>query len=323
MEDPFGQTYDYQYLMEINHQGDSIRYYDLREFLYQGDAMCLLYYPEINTYYIGGEAFMSTMPTSMWLMKITNGEIVWRRYYSEYAHRNAIRKLLPAPDGGVYAVGMVDLYPGFYFGNYFIAKIDTNGNIAWSKTYTVGFEDQCIDGLQTFDEGFVIAGGSNRPNPINGNKLYPTLLRLNANADTLWSRIYFLESLGGGYIAKVFEDGNNLVCIGGKRDSVGSYTKAFIMKVRGSDGEPLWTRFYDYGISHDYFYNFTPVPQPLGGFVCVGRADTLELIPPVLWSLGRAYIVKTNCMGLLTLPQAQFTISQDSNLPARFLFTNQ
>ncbi|QQS31021.1 MAG: T9SS type A sorting domain-containing protein [Sphingobacteriales bacterium] len=87
------------------------------------------------------------------------------------------------------------------------------------------------------------------------------------------------------------------------------------MKVRGSDGEPLWTRFYDYGVQHDYFYNFTPVPQPLGGFVCVGRTEPA--------SGADVYIVKTNCMGLLTMPEAAFTTEQDPDVPSRFLFTNQ
>jgi len=313
--DWMGSTYDYPYLLETDHEGNILNNYDLREFPYEGGAIALLYYPETNTYYIGGNTWYSGTSTQMLLIKMTNGEVVWRRYYDDYDHLNAIVKLLPTPDNGVYAVGMVDVYPSFYFGNFYLAKINALGDKEWSNTYSIGFEDQCTDGLQIDNGGFLIAGGSNLPGAVNNSKKYPSLLCLDSLRNELWNRIYFPESSGGGYIGEVIQDGDNFICIGGKRDVAGSYTKAFIMKVRGSDGEPLWTRFYDYGVQHDYFYNFTPVPQPLGGFVCVGRTEPA--------SGADVYIVKTNCMGLLTMPEAAFTTEQDPDVPSRFQFTNQ
>ncbi|QQS30867.1 MAG: T9SS type A sorting domain-containing protein [Sphingobacteriales bacterium] len=316
------ETHDTQYLMEVDFDGNLLNFYNLQQFPYQGDAACMHYYPETNTYYVGGETFLSTVPTQMWLLKMTDGEVVWRNNYGTYNHRNIIYKLLPSSEGGVYAIGRVEVNPGFFFGNFFLSKINESGIMEWSETYSIGYEDQLVDGIQTNDNGFALAGGSNLPGTVSNNKLYPSMLRLDSLNEVLWSRVYFSEGVSGGYIGRVYQVGSNFVCIGGTRKT-GIYTEAFIMKVRGSDGEPLWTRIFDYGISYDYFYNFTPVPQPLGGYICVGRADTIETINSELWSLGGAYIVKTNCMGLLTLPQAAFTISQDPNLPARFLFTNQ
>jgi len=307
-------TYDYQYLMETDFEGNLTNFYDLRQFPYQGNAKCMLHYPETNTYYVGGEAFISTMPTQMWLLKMTNGEVVWRNNYGTFNHRNQICKLLPASDGGVYAIATIDLYHPFYFGDFHIMKIDATGIVEWSTTHTVGFEDYCEDALLIEEGGFLLAGGSNTPNPVNNNKLYPSLLKLDESGNKIWSRVYFLNS-NQGLFYKCFESGESFICIGSLQQQSGAFIKAFIVKINSNDGEPLWTRFFDYGISHDYFYNFTPAPQPLGGFVCVGRTEPA--------SGADVYIVKTNCMGLLTLPQAAFSVSQDPNLPARFLFANQ
>ncbi len=311
--DSYNQTYDHQYLMETDFEGNLLNFYDLKQFPYQGDAMCMHYYPETNTYYVGGEAFISTMPTQMWLLKMTNGEVVWRYNYGSYDYRNAIHKLLPTSNGGVYAIADVNVYTGFHFGNFAILKINSDGFIEWSEIFSVGFEDRLTDAILTYDEGFLLCGGSNLPNPINNNRLYATLLRLDSTRSIIWSKQYLTESYRSEMV-KCYEQGEDFICIGNVK-YVGIHWKAFIMKIRGSDGEPLWTRLYDYGAWHDYFYNFTPVPQPLGGFVCVGRAE------PV--GGADVYIVKTNCMGLLTLPQAAYTVAQDPAFPSRFLFTNQ
>ncbi|QQS31017.1 MAG: PKD domain-containing protein [Sphingobacteriales bacterium] len=315
------ETHDTQYLMEVDFDGNLLNFYSLQQFPYQGDAICMYHYPETNTYYVGGEAFVSTVPTQIWLLKMTDGEVVWHNNYGSYPYRNTIYKLLPASDGGVFAFADVNVNTGFYLGNFAILKINSDGLIEWSETFSVGFEDRLTDAIFTNNEGFLLAGASNIPNPINNNRLYATLLRLDSSRNTIWSKQFFTDSYRSE-IVKCHKIGEDFICIGNIKN-IGVFWKSFIMKVRGSDGEPLWTRLFDYGISHDYFYNFTPVPQPLGGYICVGRADTIETINSELWSLGGAYIVKTNCMGLLTLPQAAFTISQDPNLPARFLFTNQ
>ncbi|QQS31024.1 MAG: hypothetical protein IPM47_08925 [Sphingobacteriales bacterium] len=182
-------NYGYPYLLEVDHEGNILNNYDLREFPYEGNAIALLYYPDSNTYYIGGNTWYSGTNTQMLLIKMTNGEVVWRRYYDDYDHLNAIVKLLPTPDNGVYAVGMVDVYPSFYFGNFYLAKINALGDKEWSNTYSIGYEDQSTDGLQIDNGGFLIAGGSNLPGAVNNSKKYPSLLCLDSLAYEQWNRI--------------------------------------------------------------------------------------------------------------------------------------
>lgn len=94
---------------------------------------------------------------------------------------------------------------------------------------------------------------------------------------------------------KIYTAGNDFVFAGSVK--INDDFEGYLMKVRGSDGEPLWTRFYEMGDYNDFFYHFTPAPD--GGFVCVGRAEFADTV--------RAYVVRTNCMGLLTLPESAFS----------------
>ncbi|QQS28795.1 MAG: T9SS type A sorting domain-containing protein [Sphingobacteriales bacterium] len=91
-----------------------------------------------------------------------------------------------------------------------------------------------------------------------------------------------------------------------------------------TNGNPLWYRHYGNpinsfgGYAHDYAYDFTPTLD--GGYMMAGRKDSM-----LSESEGYAYawLVKTNCMGLLTMPEAAFTTEQDPDVPSRFQFTNQ
>jgi hypothetical protein len=163
---------------------------------------------------------------------------------------------------------------------------------------------------QTNDNDFVITGSS-----YNFKK--GLLMRTDSVGNLIWVRHYDFgydyEEMGFIQTVKVHQIGDNFVCAGIVKIAGGTKMKAFLMKVRGSDGEPLWVRYFDVEPNNDYFYDFTPTPD--GGFICVGRTE------PV--GSANVLAVKTNCMGLLSLPQADFTFVQDTTPPALFTFINQ
>jgi PKD repeat protein len=303
MRDTPLSTYGYPYLLELDHEGNQLNLYKLGDPPYEGNARAVLYYPETNTYYLGGNEF-TTYPTKRLLIKMTDGEVVWRKQYAGYNNYNLITDLLPSPDGGCYAVGYVNSDEFEQSGNYILMKIDTAGNVVWYKTYNLGLQDVCHDFLQTVEGDFVIGGLVSHD--------FANLLRVDSTGDTvLWDRDYFLDATRSG-ILKVEKVGSDFVAIGSIK--ITDIYLGFIMKVRGSDGEPLWVRYYEMGAQHDYFYNFTIAPD--GGFVCVGRSE------PV--GGADVYVVRTNCMGLLTLPQANFSYAvQDTAQGGRVSFINQ
>jgi PKD repeat protein len=301
MRDTPLSTYGYPYLLELDHEGNQLNLYKLANYPYEGNAYTVLYYPETNTYYLGGNEF-TTYPTKRLLIKITDDVVVWRKQYAGYNNLNLITDLLPSPDGGCYAVGSVNFSTTEQSGNYILMKIDTAGNVVWDETYNLGLRDNCNDFLRTEDNGFLLGGSSD---------LKGQLLRIDSLNIVLWDRDYNFSDVRTALL-KVEPVGNDFVAIGSAM--VEEEAKGFIMKVRGSDGEPLWVRYYEMGAQHDYFYNFTIAPD--GGFVCVGRSE------PV--GGADVYVVRTNCMGLLTMPQANFSYAvQDTAQGGRVSFINQ
>ncbi|OWY24163.1 hypothetical protein C7N43_05420, partial [Sphingobacteriales bacterium UPWRP_1] len=75
-----------------------------------------------------------------------------------------------------------------------------------------------------------------------------------------------------------------------------------IAKLRGSNGTIMWRRLYG-GSWHDYAYDLALAPD--GGFIVAGRQDTI--IPGAPIGHASAWLLKLNCMGLLTQPAAAFS----------------
>jgi PKD repeat protein len=302
--DTFGSSISHAFLMELDHSGTLLNFYDLRNEPYESNVKTILYYPETNTYYLGGNEF-TTYPTKRLLIKMTDGEVVWRKQYAGYNNLNLITDLLPSPDGGCYAAGAVNSNEFEQSGNYILMKIDTAGNVVWYKTYNLGLQDGCLDFLRTENGDFVMLGAI--------NSYFSNLLRVDSTGDTvLWDRDYDFNNSQRTVLLKMQQVGNDFVAIGSVL--LNDEVKGCITKLRGSDGEPLWVRYYEMGAQHDYFYNFTIAPD--GGFVCVGRSE------PV--GGADVYVVRTNCMGLLTMPQANFSYAvQDTAQGGRVSFINQ
>ncbi|QQS29476.1 MAG: T9SS type A sorting domain-containing protein [Sphingobacteriales bacterium] len=298
--------YSYPYIMEVNHAGEVINHYQLPDPPYEGNGSALLYYPETNTYYLGGNAFTTAAePDRLVMTKITDGEIVWRKYYDSFMKRNRIFDLLPTSDGGCFALGVVNYSSAsIYEGEVLLMRINPEGNLILSKTFKWNWLKAGGFRLNRFNEDNLIITGFSK----NNNAL---LLRTDTLGNIMWDRHY---EFGNNFNETVnaFQLGDNIVCAGSRRHT-GGKVEAFLMKVRGSDGEPLWVRYFDAEPNNDYFYDFTPAPD--GGFLCVGRTE------PV--GAANVLVVKTNCMGLLSLPQADFTFVQDTTPPALFTFFNQ
>jgi hypothetical protein len=301
IETPFGYAFcgwlestptsgsGHPYLVELDRQGTVLNFYDLQDSTLRGNAVTLLYYPETNTYYIGGNAY-DGFPQKLMLIKITNGIEIWRRYYDNYTERNLLIDLLPADDGGCYAVGNVDIDYFNTSGNSCWFKIDTAGNITSERYYNFGDIDYILESKRTNNGDFALAGQVSKK---------AHLTRIDSTGDTIrFHRSYFPTSYLSE-MSQVRQVGNDFVGVGVVLLPTENNLTAYIMKVNGINGLPIWTRYYDMNVNSDYFYNFTVASD--GGFLCVGRTEPE--------GLANAYVVRTNCRGTLDYPRAQFSLS--------------
>ena len=167
------------------------------------------------------------------------------------------------PDAKSIATSKVDLFNKSEKsrGNmdYWIVKLDKQGDIEWQKTYGGQYADVLRSMEQTTDNGYILAGYSN--SPISGDKTVNNkgigdfwIIKINDTGEIQWQNTYGAEgddqpyvihqTIDGGYIVGGNSNSKNaLTTMGG---IVSNGTDYWVLKL-DPDGEVLWSKTYDFG----------------------------------------------------------------------------
>ena len=188
----------------------------------------------------------------------------------------------PTTDGGYIISGTRMIDDNHY--DMYLLKINSNGNIIWTKTYGGEGSTHGSFAQQTSDGGY-IACGYNQSGIAN--KIYT--INTDSSGNLLWSK-----KIGGhqfsSYKAKQVKqtnDGGFIIC-GYSAPEIAYYGAAFLIKTN-SIGDTLWTKAYR-GNRGSYGYCVEQTTD--GGYILAGRiTDSLNTeITDVL-------LVKTNSDG--------------------------
>ena len=185
----------------------------------------------------------------------------------------------PTPDGGYLVAGnLVDPgdivadpgaagYGGFAGrSSIYIAKIDSEGNELWSRTYGDERNVMATSGVQTPDGGFLILA-TIMYFPDGGDDVL--LLRVDAGGEEIWSRTWDQGTLSSNDLIET-SDGNYL--ISGSHspadDPANSQADYLFIKV-DPDGNELWTSIFGDPELINYGYAVTEATD--GGYVAAGE----------------------------------------------------
>jgi len=162
--------------------------------------------------------------------------------------------IIQSSDGGYVVVGTTSSFgAGLY--DIYVVKLDSNGNVQWSKTIGGSGDDVAISVIESSDKGYVIAGYSNSFG-VTGDK---------------WADAYVvkLDSAGNILWAKTF--GNGLFAASVIESSDGGYVVAgakFLMKIDNL-GNVLWAKY----IGCLYEAAYSVIQSSDGGYVVVGHTS--------------------------------------------------
>lgn len=143
--------------------------------------------------------------------------------------------------------------------DYWIVKLDKQGNIEWQKTYGGQYADVLRSMEQTTDNGYILAGYSN--SPISGDKTESNkgvgdywIIKINDTGEIQWQSTYGAEGDDQPYVIHQTSDEGYIV--GGNSNSknalttvggiVGNGTDYWVLKL-DKDGGVLWSKTYDFG----------------------------------------------------------------------------
>lgn len=154
----------------------------------------------------GGFVVAGIHNTGHFILKVdANGQTVWLRDLGAPTHQ-----IKQTTDGGFIVIASSSsLPPGWN-----VIKLDTGGLVTWQKFYRnedvgTGLYGQSID--QTADGGYFVGGAWIELTQDSGgiwSESFPAVIRLDAQGDTLWSKVlssagggvaYVEEAAGGGY----------------------------------------------------------------------------------------------------------------------------
>jgi hypothetical protein len=143
---------------------------------------------------------------------------------------------------GKYILAGTSYITGWVDAEVYLALIDTDGTVLWTKSYGGGLDDAPAALRQTSDSGFVIAG---RTSSFGAGMSDVYLLRTDAGGDTLWTRTYGGSDFDLGKDVQLTYDGGFIVA-GQESSTNGGIANMYLIKTDAS-GDTLWTRSYPAG----------------------------------------------------------------------------
>jgi len=224
-----------------------------------------------------------------WIVRLdANGNKLWDRSFGGAGH-DGIYGLQPTTDGGYILGGVSEsgvggnkTSPNLGMFDFWLVRVDANGNKLWDRSYGGAKRDFWAKARQTRDGGFVMFGTSeSEPGGNKTSLLYGEdnawIVRTDANGNKLWDQSY-----GGNrfeWLAGVAElaDGALLFAGGSASESGGNKTTpafgegdGFIL-VLNADGSKRRDQSFG-GISYDWFLSLAPMPD--GGFIIGGASQS-------------------------------------------------
>ncbi len=205
-----------------------------------------------------------------WIIKLDKkGKIEWQKSFGG-KYEDELRSVEQTTDGG-YIVGGYSNSPisgnktqdNKGTGDYWIIKIDKDGNELWQKTIGGDGDDQLAVVHQCFDGNYIIGGNSNSAKSDNKEKGNQNgtdfwVLKINQTGDMLWQETYnfgkedVLTSITenkdhsiliSGFAKSEKEMGNKKVANNKDQAGINDY---IVLKIN-SDGEEIWNKTVDSG----------------------------------------------------------------------------
>jgi len=194
--------------------------------------------------------------------------ITWAKTYGG-VDEDVARSISQTSDGGYIVAG--DTYlSGTRFLDFWVLKLNADGDVQWQKTYGESGFDTAYSIQQTSDGGYIVAGQtSSFGNPLGDI----WILKLKSNGDIDWQ--YFFGGSGSSSIANDIREiqGGGFILAGNTNRSGAGLADVWILKLDAS-GNPLpgWPKMYG-GTNDDTAYSIQQTSD--GGFIVAGETYSL------------------------------------------------
>jgi|GEM_PF-2004183 len=220
-------------------------------------------------YVVAGSSYSKgTGVVEFWVIKVDNqGNRVWDRTYSRNGHSGGIY-IIQTTDGGYTVVGCTR-FEGGPSENFWVIKLDSQGNRVWDKTYGGSPNTGATSLIQTTDGGYAVAGWTASKGVGNSDFW---IIKLDSQGNRLWDQTYGGSNSDWANSIIQTTDGDYIVV--GTTYSKGAESAGgadfWIIKL-DMQGKMVWDRTY--GGSDDDSVN-SLIQTTDGGYAVAGRTES-------------------------------------------------
>ena len=171
--------------------------------------------------------------SSVWAVKLDiTGNIIWSRTY-DLSTDSAARSGLLTEDGDYLVAGYSDSKGDRNY-DFYLLKLNTNGDIIWNNTYG-GDGSQKAYSITRANDGYVVVGDIQLPNTATD----AWVLKVDQAGKVLWNRSVGGKAADSAAVISMSEDGNYLV--GGFTFSFGEGNRDIFLFKISEKGNVMWS----------------------------------------------------------------------------------
>jgi len=186
----------------------------------------------------GGTSSKGSGGADLWVIKLdSQGDMIWDRTYGGSGDDWAY-SIIQTTDGD-YAVAGETSSKGTGKIDFWVIKLDSQGDMIWDRTYGGSDNEVAYSLIQTIDGGYAVAGGTSSKG-AGGADFW--LIMLDSQGDMIWDRTYggrgtdvafsFIQTTDGGY------------AVAGGTSSKGAGDADLWVIMLDSQGDMIWDRTY-------------------------------------------------------------------------------
>jgi uncharacterized delta-60 repeat protein len=207
----------------------------------------------------------------MYVVKLdSSGNVVWTKTIGGSGDDRA-NSIIQSSDGGYVVAGWTSSF-GAVGVDFYVVKLDSSGNVVWTKTIGGSGNDFASSIIQSSDGGYVIAGNTHSFGAI-GADFY--VVKLDSSGNVVWTKTIgvnggvtyddiansIIQSSDGGYV------------VAGWIYNIGSIHDIYVMKL-DSGGNVQWTKTINWG---GWDQAWSIIQSSDGGYVVAGWSDSFGI----------------------------------------------
>jgi hypothetical protein len=192
------------------------------------------------------------------------GNVLWTKTIggSKYEVANSI---IQSSDGGYVVAGWTSSFVAGYYYDIYVVKLDSAGNVLWTKTIGGSYNDWANSIIQSSDGGYVVVGSTSSFGAGIGD-IY--VVKLDSAGNVLWTK-----TIGGSsddFASSIIQSSDGGYVVAGETYSFGAGWDIYVVKL-DSAGNVLWTKTI--GGSYNDWAN-SIIQSSDGGYVVAGETES-------------------------------------------------